>query len=126
MKKWDESLAMAGSHPDDAYVHHLQVGRSHIYVYETGFVKVMTHDKNDSNSCTFTMDSDGNTTLDSTSTITLKAKNIVLDGTTQIDLKSPNVKCIADVHAAISSPAIELDSSSGHTKILSRADFSPI
>lgn len=73
---------MVGSHPDDAYVHHMQLNNTHIYMYETGYLKIETHDTSNSNNCTFTMDSDGNITLDSTSTLTLKAKNIILDGST--------------------------------------------
>ena len=124
MSEWDESRAMAGSHPDDAYVHHVQVNNTHVYMYETGFLKVITHDSGKSNVSQLTMDSDGNITLDGTSTITLKAKNIVLEGSTQIDLRAPNISQSADIQFAVQSPAIDLDSSNGHTTIKSRALFS--
>ena len=123
-KKWDESLAMAGSHPDDAYVHHIEAGTSHIYVYESGFIKVVTHNSDKSSKCTMTLDASGNITLDGSNTITLNAKNIVLNGSTQIDILAPNIKQNASVQSYVKSPAIQLDSSNGHTKIVSRAEFS--
>ena len=90
--EWDEARPMAGEKEQDAYVHHVQVKNTHVYMYETGFVKVETHDSGENNKCTFVMDADGNITLYGTSTITLKAKNIVIDGSTQVDIKTPNLR----------------------------------
>ena len=124
MDEWDEARSMAGNHPNDAYVHHVQVKNTHLYLYETGFLKAVTHDNEENNTSTLTMDSDGNITLEGTTTITLKAKNIVLEGSTQIDFRAPNITQEAEVQQAIKSKAINLDSSEGHTTILSRANFS--
>lgn len=137
-KQWDKSRAMAGSHPDDAFVHHIEVGNAHILFSETGFIEVITNDakaeddydkkkedkKKEGKTCKFTMDASGNITLESSDTITLKAKNIVIDGDTQIDIVSPNIVNKASIHFNATSPAIELDSSNGHTSIKSRALYS--
>lgn len=83
-KHWNEARLMAGSHPDDAFMHHIEVKNTHIMLSEEGFVKVTTHDagKSEDKTCTLTMDASGNITLESGDTITLKAKNIILDGST--------------------------------------------
>ena len=97
---------------------------THVYLYESGMVKVNTHDNSGKKTCTFTMDSAGNTTIDSTDTISLNAKNISINGSTQVDIKAPTIKEIADVQYCAKSPAILLDSSNGKTKIMSRALYS--
>lgn len=38
-------------------------------------------------------------------------------------MKSPNIKQKAEIHSAVISPAIELDSADGHTTIRSRAIY---
>ena len=115
---WRKARAMPKSHPDDAYVHKIHVKNVDIEIYETGMVKV--HTGSGDNVCDLTLDQDGNTTLETTSTIALKSKQISIDADTQIDIKSPNIQSIADVHASVKSPAIELDSADGHTLIKSR------
>lgn len=122
MEQWDDSLHMAGHHPNDAYVHHMQVKNSDIYVYETGYITMTTHDDNFDNSCTMTLDQDGNIKVESTSKITLKSKQIIIDGETQVDIKAPDIKQRALVHSAIISPAIDLDSSLGHTKVKTKTN----
>lgn len=122
--QWDEARCMAGNHPNDAYVHHIQVKNAHMYFNEQGFIKILTHDNSNTNNCVITMDSDGNITLDSTSTITLNSKNIMLNGSTQIDASAPNIKNNASIQECISSPSIKLDSSTGHTIIVSSAEYS--
>lgn len=119
ISQWDKSRVMAGNYPNDAYVHHIEVKNANIDIYETGTIVINTHDAKNANYCTLTMDDAGNATLDTSMTITLKTKSIVLDGSTQIDIKAPNVQEIAEIEAKITSPAIELDSSDGHTRILS-------
>lgn len=122
--QWDESFAMAGNHPNDAFVHHIETGNTHLTFNESGFVKINTHDAGGSSTSTITMDSSGNITLESTDTITLKAKNITIEGSTQIDMKAPNIVENASIHSDIVSPAINLNSSTGHTVIRSRSIYS--
>lgn len=123
-EQWDQSRCVPGSHPNDAYMHHIEVRNSHIYVSEYGNIKITTHDSSKSSKSTIVLDPNGNITLESTSTIALKAKNISIDGSTQVDIKAPNVKIDANIHLAEVSPSIELDSSNGHTTIKSRAEYS--
>ena len=118
-KNWDVARHMAGNHPEDAYVHKIHVKNCDIEIYETGTMVVKTHDTSNTNYCQLTMDSDGNATLDTSTTITLKTKSIILDASTQIDAKAPNVQTIAGIQSKTTSPAIVLDSSKGHTKVLS-------
>lgn len=125
IQEWDQARCMVGNHPDDAYVHHIEVKNSHIYVNEAGFIRINTHDSNEDNSCEIALDSDGNISLKSTGTISLQAKNIILNASTQIDITAPNIKQNANIHSSIISPAIELDSSDGHTTIYSRSLYTP-
>jgi hypothetical protein len=71
---------MAGSHPDDAYIHKIHVKNSDIEIYETGMIKM--HTESGSNNCNFTMDADGNIIVDSTTSITFKTKQFKIDATT--------------------------------------------
>ena len=114
---WDAARAMAGSHPEDAYVHKIHVKNSDIEIYETGMVKVHTEGKD--NKCDLTLDDGGNAKLETTSTIVLKSKNIKLDASTQIDLIAPNLKIENSIHTEVVSPAIHLNSAAGHTTITS-------
>ena len=114
---WDKARAMAGSHPDDAYVHKLHVKNSDIEVYETGQIKL--HTENGGNSCDLLLDADGNASLVTTTTIRLKTKSVIIDAETQIDVKSPQVGVKAGTAFNVQAPAINLDSSAGHTKIRS-------
>ena len=41
-KNWDIARSMAGSHPDDAYIHKIHVKNSDIEIYETGMIKMHT------------------------------------------------------------------------------------
>lgn len=124
ISQWDVARCMAGNHPNDAYVHHIEVKNSHMYFNEMGLVKIETHDNSSENTCTIIMDSDGNITLDSTSTIVLNSKNIVINGSTQVDVTAPNIKNTAEIQECIKSPSIKLDSSDGHTTIISDAEYS--
>ena len=119
IEQWDKARCMAGNHPDDAYVHHIEVKNSVIDIYETGFVKISTKDDANSNTCTISLDQDGNVIVDSSSSIILKSKQISIDAETQIDIKAPVVKSTANVQYNATSPAIDLDSSLGHTCIRS-------
>ena len=74
-----------------------------------------THDDANLNSCSLVMDQDGNITIGSSSRIILKSKQIKIDAETQLDESAPNIKQTAIVHTAVTSPAIEIDSSFGHT-----------
>ena len=121
ISEWDDSRRMAGSHPDDAYVHHIQVKNSDVYIHETGVIEMSTHDDANLNSCSLVMDQDGNITIGSSSRIILKSKQIKIDAETQLDESAPNIKQTAIVHASVTSPAIEIDSSLGHTQIKSIA-----
>lgn len=123
-KAWDVSFAMRGQHPNDAYVHHIQLNNTHVYMSETGFVKIITNDTDFSNGCTFVMDADGNITMNSSGTIAMSAKNITINGSTRLNIVSPYIDQTADVHAKLTSKAIELDSSNGHTTIKSSAQYS--
>lgn len=116
MANWDKARPMAGS-SDDAYVHKIAVKKSTIEVYETGLVKVKTEDEG--KKCEIDMDADGNITLQSDSTITLKSKQILIDAATQIDIKAPTIANTAGISTTTTSPAINLDSSAGSTKISS-------
>ena len=116
-ENWDKARAMAGSHPDDAYVHKIHVKNSDIEVYETGQIKL--HTENGSNTCDLLMDADGNINLESTTTIRIKTKALIVDAETQIDMKSPQVSTNASTAFNVKSPSINLDSSDGHTKIQS-------
>lgn len=115
---WDKARAMAGSHPDDAYVHKIHVKNSDIEIYETGMVKVHTESKQ--NNCNLTLDQSGNIIVDSTTSITFKTKIFKIDAETQVDIVAPNLKSTNDIHATIISPAIELNSKAGHTTIISK------
>lgn len=121
ISQWDDSRRRAGSYPDDAYVHHIQVKNSDVYIHETGVIEMSTHDDELANSCSLTMDQDGNIIISSTSKIQLKSKQISIDAQTQLDEKAPNIKQVALVHSSTTSPAIELDSSLGHTQVKSIA-----
>ena len=116
-ENWDKARAMAGSHPDDAYVHKIHVKNSDIEIYETGQIKL--HTENSTNTCELLLDADGNINLESTTTIRLKTKSLIIDAETQIDVKSPQVSTNASTAFNVKSPSINLDSSSGHTKIKS-------
>lgn len=116
-KNWDKARAMAGSHPDDAYVHKVHVKNSDIEIYESGMIKV--HTENGANNCNFVMDADGNIIVDSTTSITFKTKQFKIDAETQFDIISPNILCDANVEFTVKSPAINLDSSTGGTTIKS-------
>lgn len=117
---WDAARKMAGSHPDDAYVHKIHVKNSDIEIYETGQVKARTDFGG--NFCEILMDADGNIKLESSQTITLKTKALILDAETQLDAKSPQVAVTAATTASVTSPAINLNSAEGHTKIYSRTN----
>lgn len=118
-KNWDAARKMAGSHPEDAYVHKIHVKNSDIEIYESGMMIVRINDSADTNYCQLTMDCDGNATLDTSTTIALKTKSIILDASTQIDVKAPNVQTAAGIQAKTTSPAVLIDTSAGHTKIMS-------
>lgn len=115
---WNKALAMPGSHPDDAYLHKIHVKNTDIEIYETGVLKIKT--ENGDNNCQINLDADGNVQIQTTSTITLKSKQILVDAETQIDMKAPNVKISAPIHFSVESPAIDLDSTKGHTVVKSR------
>lgn len=112
---WNKALAMYGAHPDDAYVHKIHVKNSDIEIYETGVIKV--HTENGQNNCNFILDADGNIIAESTQTITFKTKSFKIDAETQVDIVTPNLKSTNSIHAEIISPAINLNSSDGHTVI---------
>ena len=125
IKEWDVAFAMRGSPPDDAYMHHVQVKNTHVYMNESGTLEIQTHDNAKKNNCKLTMDSNGNITLQSTGTISLSASNILLNGTNQISIATKYMDQYASVKSCIKSPAVELDSSDGHTTIKSSAPYSP-
>ena len=110
---------MAGSHPNDAYVHKIHVKNSDIEIYETGMVKV--HTEGEKNKCDLTLDASGNAILETTSTIVLKSKNIKLDASTQINFIAPNVITTSAVNTTVISKAIALSSVAGHTTIVTKS-----
>ena len=117
---WDAARKMAGSHPDDAYVHKIHVKNSDIEIYETGQIKARTDFAG--NFCQILMDADGNINLESSQTIKLKTKAIIFDAETQLDAKSPQMVVTAATAANVTSPSINLNSEEGHTKIKSRTN----
>lgn len=123
--QWSNVRIKPNVYPEDAYVHKIAVKNSNITIYETGVIKVETTDGRNQ-SCTLSMDDHGNIIIESTSTITLKTKQLLLDADTQVDIKAPNIKQSASIHEVIKSPAIELDSSNGRTVILSRNGWSKV
>lgn len=123
-KAWDVSFAMRGQPPNDAYVHHIQLHDTHVYLSESGSIEIDTHNGAKTNSCKFTMDANGNIMLKSSNTIALNAPNIVLNSKNQIDLSSQYINQDAATHMYIKSKAIGLDSSNGHTEISSSAYYS--
>lgn len=116
-ENWNKARAMAGSHPDDAYVHKIHVKNSDIEIYETGQIKL--HTENGRNNCTFLLDADGNVSIESTTQVKLKTKSLIIDTETQVDIQSPQVCITAETSFNVKSPSISLDSSDGHTKIVS-------
>lgn len=124
ISEWNTSRQMAGSHPDDAYVHTIAVKNSKIQIYETGVIEVTT--KFGSNDTSITMDANGNINIESSNQITLKSKNILIDASTQIDINAPNVKQTVGIQSAIESPSIKLDSKKGRTIIISQTQTQTI
>lgn len=118
IKQWNKARNLPAYPAIDANSHLIQVGNSMIYVTQSGYMK-MKSATTGKNFCTLSFDSFGNIIISSSDTITLKAKNIILDGEHQIDIKSPNIIQKAEIHSCIQSPAIDLDSSAGHTTIKS-------
>ena len=123
---WDAARLMAGSHPDDAYVHKVHVKNSDVEIYETGYIKVTT--KSGENHCKLVLDQDGNIEIDSTTQISLHAKNISMKADTQMNIKTPTLvmdipnsttittpsfvtKCTDRFN--VKAPNIELDASEG-------------
>lgn len=123
---WDAARPMAGSYPEDAYVHKVHVKNSDIEIYETGYIKVTT--QNGENHCKLVLDQDGNIEIDSTVQVSLHAKNISLKADTQLDIKTPTLvmdipnsttittpsfvtKCTDRFN--VKAPNIELDASEG-------------
>lgn len=116
---WDAARAMAGSHPDDAYVHKLRVGNADVEVYETGRVRVRT--ENGGNFCELLMDADGNARLETSQTISFRTRALMVDAETQMEAKSPQVAVRAGTEFTAESPALNLDAGGGHAKIRSRS-----
>ena len=117
---WDKARAMAGSHPNDAYVHKIHAKNSDIEIYESGMVKVHTEGK-DKKTCDLTLDASGNAILETSSTIVLKSQNIKLDASTQIDFIAPNVITTSEINTSVISKAIALSSVTGHTTIVTQS-----
>lgn len=116
-KEWDNARIMAGNGNNDAFMHIIDVKNTKIKINETGVLQITT--KFGENSTEISMDSNGNIMLESTNQITLKSKNILLDATTQIDIKTKNIKTDASIQSVLTSPSIKLNSSAGHTTIIS-------
>lgn len=115
MATWNEARPMAGAGDSDAYVHKIAVKDSTIEIYETGVIKVKTG--KDAKQCKLDLDADGNITLESDSTLTLKSKQILIDAETQVDIKAPNITNSASIHYDVKSPAINVDATGGSVKI---------
>ena len=118
VKQWNKARNLPAYPSIDANSHLVQIGKAMLYVTQSGYVKIKSQPSS-KNLCVLSFDQIGNIIIQSSDTITLKAKNIVLDGEHQINIKAPNIVEKAEIHSCIQSPAIELDSSSGHTIIKS-------
>ena len=116
---WNAARKMAGSHPEDAFVHKIHVKNSDIEIDESGQIKART-DFN-GNFCELRMDADGNIVLESSQTITLKTKAVIIDAETQIDMKSPQIANKTETAFNVKSPAVNIDASDGHIRITSRS-----
>ena len=131
---WDAARAMAGSHPEDAYVHKIHVKNSDIEIYETGYMKVTT--QLGENHCKVVLDQDGNIEIDSTTQISLHAKNVsikadtqmniltptlVMDVTNQTNLTTPTFVSVNKDSFNVKSPNINLDAKEGGAVIKSKA-----
>ena len=114
---------MAGSHPDDAYVHKIHAGKTVITVNEAGYVDITTAGHGGS-SWSLTLDDRGNATLQCSNVLALVAPAILIEGHVQVDVKSPYITNTAKITANITAPSIELDSSAGHTSVKSRSFYS--
>ena len=118
VKQWNKARNLPAYPSIDANSHLVQIGKAMLYVTQSGYVKIKSQPSS-KDLCVLSFDQFGNIIIQSSETITLKAKNIVLDGEHQINIKAPNIVEKAEIHSCIQSPAIELDSSSGHTIIKS-------
>lgn len=87
---------------------------------KNGSIKVIVQDRaNPSSFSKLYMDKAGNIYIESSASIVLKSKTISIDSENSFDLKATSMKQTAKVDATTVSPAINLDSSAGHTTIRS-------
>lgn len=88
--EFDKARCMAGSPPNDAFVHVIKVKNSEILVNEEGYITVST--ANSGLSCKVSIGSDGNILLDSNATMSFHSKCISLSADTSIALQSGDSK----------------------------------
>lgn len=113
----------------DAYIHKIDVNRSTIKIWESGYIEVITKSDDDATDCTRVVhDGKGNIVVDTTQQVQITAPNIKMTATSQMELNSPMIKVnagtqldlIAPVLCSqngvgfnVAAPSINLDATSG-------------
>lgn len=92
LSSFDDARRMASNAPNDAFCHLIRLKNSEIMINEEGYITIKT--KNSDLSCGVMLDSDGNITLNSDTTINLHAKNIQLSADTSFVAQSGDSKLV--------------------------------
>ena len=93
---------------EDAYVHKIDVNRTTIKIWESGYMEIVTNkDDAGTDNCKVTLDGKGNIIISSTQQIQVTAPNIKMTAADSMQLAAPTVKITAGSQLDVTTPVYQ-------------------